>query len=394
MINSVCGVGSTGRICTDLALELEKQGHKVKIAYGRGSSPKQFDRFAVKIGSDADVKLHGVKARLFDASGFGSKRATERFISWVKEYDPDVIHLHNIHGWYINIPMLFDYIKRKGIRVVWTLHDCWAFTGHCPYFTFSGCEKWKTECGGCPSYTAYPQCRFDDSAQMFKRKNEWFLGVKDMTLVTPSQWLADLVKESFLKAYPVKVINNGIDLSVYKPIQSDFKAKHKLENKFVLLGVSFAWEDRKGSDVFAELSKRLGEEYAIVMVGVDEKTSATLPDNIIQIQVTQNQRELVEIYSAADLFVNPTREDNFPTVDLEALACGTPVLTFDTGGSPETVDEACGSVVDCDDIDALESEIRRIKAERPYSEEACIERAQRFDMNKRFMEYVDLYNKL
>ena len=189
------------------------------------------------------------------------------------------------------------------------------------------------------------------------------------------------------------MINNGIDLSVYKPIQSDFKAKHKLENKFVLLGVSFAWEDRKGSDVFAELSKRLGEEYAIVMVGVDEKTSATLPDNIIQIQVTQNQRELVEIYSAADLFVNPTREDNFPTVDLEALACGTPVLTFDTGGSPETVDEACGSVVDCD-IDALESEIRRIKAERPYSEEACIERAQRFDMNKRFMEYVDLYNKL
>ncbi len=387
--------GSTIKISLGILEQAEKNGYEVHSAAGFSTHPiSELPSYHFQIGNAVTKKLHQELASFTGRNGCYSRLSTRQLIKKIDQIKPDIIHLHNIHGWYINIPMLFDYIKRKGIRVVWTLHDCWAFTGHCPYFTFSGCEKWKTECGGCPSYTAYPQCRFDDSAQMFKRKNEWFLGVKDMTLVTPSQWLADLVKESFLKAYPVKVINNGIDLSVYKPIQSDFKAKHKLENKFVLLGVSFAWEDRKGSDVFAELSKRLGEEYAIVMVGVDEKTSATLPDNIIQIQVTQNQRELVEIYSAADLFVNPTREDNFPTVDLEALACGTPVLTFDTGGSPETVDEACGSVVDCDDIDALESEIRRIKAERPYSEEACIERAQRFDMNKRFMEYVDLYNKL
>ena len=174
MINSVCGVGSTGRICTDLALELENQGHKVKIAYGRGSSPKQFDRFAVKIGSDADVKLHGLKARLFDASGFGSKRATERFISWVKEYDPDVIHLHNIHGYYINVKTLFDYLKTAEKRVLWTLHDCWAFTGHSAYCDSVSCEKWKNSCGNCPLKSAYPKSVTDFSKRNRKLKEEIF----------------------------------------------------------------------------------------------------------------------------------------------------------------------------------------------------------------------------
>lgn len=387
--------GSTIKISLGILEQAQKNGYEVYSAAGFSTHPiSELPPYHFQIGNVVSKKLHQELASFTGRNGCYSRFSTKQFIKKIEEISPDIIHLHNIHGWYINLPMLFDYIKRKGIKVVWTLHDCWAFTGHCPHFAFSGCEKWKTECNNCPSFNVYPRCRFDDSTQMFRRKKKWFSGVESMTLVTPSQWLADLVKSSFLKTYPVEVINNGIDLDVYKPINSDFKAKHKLDNKFVLLGVSFAWEVRKGFDVFVELSKRLGEEYKIIMVGVDNKTAASLPDSIIQIPVTQNQRELVEIYSAADLFVNPTREDTFPTVNLEALACGTPVLTFETGGSPETVDDTCGVVVPCDDIDALEEQIHRIKAERPYTEEACVNRAQRFDMNKRFMEYVDLYNKL
>lgn len=386
--------GSTIKISLGILETAKKNGYEVHSCAGYSTHPiGNLPEWHFQIGGMVSKKLHQELASFTCRDGCYSHLSTRRLIKKLDEIRPDIIHLHNIHGWYINLPMLFDYIKKNKIRVIWTLHDCWAFTGHCPYFTFSGCEKWKTECGNCDQYGAYPRCRFDDSAQMHRRKKKWFLGVENMTLVTPSNWLAGLVKSSFLKDYPVKVIHNGIDLSVYKPVQSDFRKRFGLENKFVLLGVSFAWEERKGADVFASLRKTLGDEYAVVMVGVDERTAEALPSEIIKIPVTQSRRELVQIYSAADLFVNPTREDNFPTVNIEALACGTPVLTFDTGGSPEAVDETCGSVVECGDFAALESEIRRIKAENPYSAEACVTRASHFDMNERFTEYIKLYNR-
>ena len=214
-----------------------------------------------------------------------------------------------------------------------------------------------------------------------------------MTIVTPSEWLAGLVKQSFLKDYPVKVINNGINLSVFKPTESDFREKYGISaDKKILLGVAFGWGVRKGLDVFIELYNRLSaEKYQIVLVGTDKKTDKQLPKGIISIHRTQNQTELAEIYSAADLFVNPTREDNYPTVNMEAIACGTPVLTFRTGGSPEMVTEKTGSVVDCDDIDSLEREIKRICETSPFNKEDCIESAKKFDENERFLEYVNLY---
>lgn len=231
----------------------------------------------------------------------------------------------------------------------------------------------------------------DTSEKMYNLKKKWFCGIKDMTIVTPSKWLADCVKQSFLNEYPIKVINNGIDLSVFKPVESNFREKYNLENKKIILGVAFGWGYRKGIDVFSELSKRLGDDYKIVLVGTDPDTDSKLPENIISINRTDNQVELAKIYTAADLFVTPTREDNFPTVNIEALACGTPVLTFRTGGSPEIADESCGSVVDVDDFDGMESEIIRICTESPYSKEACLKKAKQYDKNNCFEEYIKVY---
>ena len=337
MINSVCGIRSTGRICTDLAAELEKQGHEVKIAYGRESVPEQFQRFAVRIGTDLDVKLHGLKARAFDAMGFGSKRATKKFIKWVKEYDPDVIHLHNIHGYYINIEILFDYLKTCGKRIIWTLHDCWAFTGHSAYCDAIDCARWKTGCHDCPQKNVYPKSYTDHSKKNWINKKEIFTGVPNLTIVTPSNWLKGLVKESFLKDYPTLVIHNGVDTSVFKPTESDFRERYGLQKKIVVLGVAAVWEKRKGLEDIIALSEQIDDNYAVVLVGISETQKRALPERIITVDVNNNINELVRIYSTADVFVNPTYEDNYPTVNLEAIACGTPVITYNTGGSPECV---------------------------------------------------------
>lgn len=338
IINVVCGIRSTGRICTDLAEALTAQGHTVKIAYGREEVPEKYQKYAVRIGFDFDVKLHGLRSRLFDDTGFGSGKATEKFIEWVKKYDPDVIHLHNIHGYYINIGILFRYLAEAKKRVIWTLHDCWAFTGHCSYFTFVDCNKWKTGCSNCQQKTSYPASFFADrSEENWKQKKQLFTSIEDMTLVTPSHWLAELVKQSFLSEYPIKVIRNGIDTSVFKPTPSSFREKHDLQDKKIILGVASIWDKRKGLDDFIRLSDMLDNTYKIVLVGLSQKQMKIIPDKILGITRTNSTKELAEIYTAADVFINPTYEDNYPTVNLEAQACGTPVITYDTGGSPESV---------------------------------------------------------
>ena len=348
----------------------------------------------IRTGGLLSKTAHMYLARLTGRIGCFSALPTARLLKKMEAFQPDVIHLHNLHGWFVNLPMLFSWLKRHDIPVVWTLHDCWALTGHCPHFAMAGCEKWKTGCGNCSQYRDYPQSRVDRSAVMWKKKKAWFTGVKDLTIVTPSRWLADQVKESFLKDYPVRVIHNGIDRLVFRPMESDFRKKHHCEDKCILLGVAFDWGVRKGLDVFVELAKRLDDRYKIVLVGTNEAVDKDLPENIISIHRTRDQRELAQIYTAADLFVNPTREDTFPTVNMEALACGTPVLTFRTGGSPEIPDESCGCVVDCDDVDGLEAQIRRIATERPYTAEACVRRAANFELKARFGEYIQLYKEV
>lgn len=392
-INSVCGIGSTGRICVGIAEVARAQGHECTIAYGRAIAPQQYEGISYRIGNDLGVRVHALKSRLFGKTSTYSKAATKKLIAWLEEYKPDVLHLHNLHGYYLNVPMLFAYIKRNHVRVIWTLHDCWAFTGHCAYFDRAGCDKWKDGCKQCPQKSSYPKSLVDRSKQMYRLKKELFTGVEDMTIVTPSRWLADLAKQSFLGEYAVEIVHNGIDLDVFRPTQSVFRDAHCCEDKFVLLGVSLDWDARKGLDVFRTLGSRLPDRYKIVLVGVNEALKETLPDKIVTIPKTQSVQELAEIYTAADLFVNPTREENFPTVNIEALACGTPVLTFNTGGSPEIIDETCGEVVAKDDIDGLVKQIERIDTEKPFTQEACLARAAHFEATDKFKQYIEIYKK-
>ena len=360
IINSVCGIGSTGRICTDIAQEIEKNGDEVKIAYGRSDFvPEQFKKYAVRIGNGFDVKLHALKTRFTDKHGLGSKCATKRFLKWAEEYNPDLLWLHNIHGYYINYELLFKWIKsRLHMQVKWTLHDCWAFTGHCSHFTVAKCEQWQTHCIKCVQKKRYPSSIKDNCNSNFERKKQAFTGVKNMTLITPSKWLAGLVKQSFLKDYTVEVHYNAIDTEIFKPTESDFRERYGLQDKKLVLGVASCWDDRKGLNDFMKLAKLLDDNYKIVLVGLNKKQIKQLPKNILGIQRTHNATELAGIYTAADVFLNLTYEDNYPTVNLEAQACGTPCITYHTGGSVESVSK--DNVVEQGDLNAVKRLVENI----------------------------------
>lgn len=388
-------IGSTGGIMLNVAKAARHDSFVVNCACANSrTNLHKVDENTILIGNRISRNIHNILGNYFGLSGLLSFFSTFFFLAKIKKLNPNLIHLHNLHGSYINLPILFHFIKRNHIPVIWTLHDCWSITGRCPHFVMTKCDRWKTGCRDCPyPKKSYPQSYIDTTRMMWKLKKKWFTGLENCTIVTPSQWLADLVKQSYLKDYPVKVINNGIDLTVFKPTESDFRDRYGLVGRKVVLGVAFGWGERKGLDVFIVLAKRFPENYRIVLVGTNDNVDKQLPANIISIHRTQNQSELAEIYTAADVFANPTREEVLGLVNVESLACGTPVVTFKTGGSPECIDETCGSVVPCDDIDAMEMEIHRICEKRPYSKEACIAHSKNFDMNTRFQEYVDLYKE-
>ena len=389
--------GSTGHIMFDLAATARSHGHTVYTysakTFRRGMKNQYPGHlYHTYYGSEVGNLIHKVLGGISGLNGFFSSWSTRKLIRQLEEKKIDILHLHNLHEFCINLPILFGWIKNSNIKVIWTLHDCWSFTGHCPHFSMVGCDKWKTGCGGCPQKTVYPKSYLDTTVYMWKKKREWFTGVEDLTIVTPSEWLAGLVKESYLSDYYVKVIKNGIDLSVFQPTPSDFREKHGIaDSVHIVLGVSMGWSDRKGLDVFQYLADKLDDKYQIVLIGTDDATDQNLPRNIISIHRTANQKELAEIYTASDLFVNPTREDTYPTVNMEAIACGTPVLTFNTGGSPEIVTEETGAVVPCGDVEGLVREIERICTQRPFNDSDCVRNARVFDKWKKFSEYMELY---
>lgn len=387
-INTVCGNGSVGRITVDIYHALKKSGHEGKIFYGRRNAPQDVE--AENFGSDLHMGMHVLHTFVKGTHGFASKGQTKQLIEQLKEYAPDLIHLHNIHGFYLDVEELFAYLKICGKPVVWTLHDCWSFTGHCAYFDFAECAKWKNGCSSCPQYrNTYPYALLKDaSAENYKRKKAAFTGVPGLTIVTPSKWLGELVKESFLKEYPVKVIPNGIDLEKFVP------QKTKERNKHLILGVANVWDRRKGLDYFKRLYEMLDhKQYEIAVVGVSKKQIKGLPKGMIGIEHTQNVEELMQLYSAASVYVNPTLEDNFPTTNLEALACGTPVLTFETGGSVESVDETCGRIVPKKDVKGLYEAVIELCEKCENMREACRARALNFNKYHRFGEYLNLYEE-
>lgn len=386
-INTTCGRASHGKICGELASRYISEGHDCRIAYGRGSVPNQYRDIAVRIGNNPEVYNHVLKTKLFDAHGFASVAATRKFLKWADAYNPDLLWLHNIHGYYLNVELLFRWIKsRPNMQVKWTLHDCWAFTGHCGFFTMAHCEKWKTGCNRCPCKRDYPQSLFiDASSKNYQKKKELFTGVNKMLLITPSQWLANLTRESFLQEYPVEVINNNINTEIFQPTESNFREKNHFEDKKIILGVANVWHERKGLKDFLELSCMLDDSYQLILVGITQeqlakeakhfkrfdipkiefresirtKHGVAIPENvgclyqaitgkafdgrfhepfpIMAISRTTDQHELAEMYSTADFFVNPTHEDNYPTTNLEAQACGAWTITYDVGGSKETI---------------------------------------------------------
>ena len=387
-INVVCN-GSTGRIMNQIQQKAIEDGWEAYSFYGRG---KAANENCLKIGNKLDVLLHVFLTRIFDKHGHGSKRATKKLIKQLEEINPDVIQLHNIHGYYLNIKILFDYLKKCNKKIVWTLHDCWAFTGHCPHFTYPKCDKWKVGCANCIRKKDYPSSLcVDNSKKTYENKKELFSNINNMTIVTPSNWLANLVKESFFKEYDVEVINNGIDLTKFKPnIDEKIIKKYNIpHNKKIFLGVASSWNKSKGFDDFIELARKLDDDKIIILVGLNEKQMKQLPNNIIGINRTENIEELVTIYSIADIFLNLTLEDTFPTVNLEALACGTPVITYDTGGSAECLMENnnVGRKIKVKDIANLVNAIK----EQIKNQKECCEHAQKFNGDMLYNKYIEIY---
>ena len=348
--------------------------------------------YAIKYSNEIVRLFQSFIEKSLNMHGFASHFTTKRLIKELKRLQPDVVHLHNVHSHDCDLRMLFSYLKFKGVKVFWTFHDCWAFTGNCMYFDAVGCDKWRSLCNQCPQSRKYSPF-IDNSKRLYTWKRDC-LNAFCFHIITPSHWLADLVKQSYLSQCSISVINNGIDLNVFKPTPSEFRKRYGLEGKFIILGVSFVWESRKGIDVFIKLADSLCERFKIVLVGTNETIDKTLPSNIISIHRTENQRQMSKIYSAADLFVIPSIEDNFPTVILESLACGTPVLTYNTGGCAEIIDESCGTVIEKGDYKGLVNEIYRIEKERPYSEDSCVCRSKKYDSNDKYEEYVKLYKHI
>ena len=395
-INTTLNITSTGRITEDIGTSAMEHGFE-SYAASRRIGPNGSRSKTIKIGNNLDRYLHGIKTRVLDRHGFGSAAATRELVKKIKQINPDFIGLHNLHGYYLNVEVLFNYLKEVQKPVVWTFHDCWPFTGHCSYFDRVDCKKWKTECHNCPLKTYYPASYgLDNSRNNFHQKKELFTGLKNLTIVTPSHWLKDLVQKSFLKEYPVRVIHNGIDLETFSPRTEHLPAPVKNVDKKIVLGVASVWDDRKGLQEFLKLAQVLNDEYQVVLAGLSNNQISSLPKEILGIARTENVQQLASLYSAAEAFVNPTFSDNFPTTNIEALACGTPVITYNTGGSPEAVDEITGFVVEKGNIEGIVHSLNTISEKNRQSfTTPCRNRAlQHYSKEDRFRDYVDLYGKM
>ncbi len=386
-INATANWGSTGRIAEQIGSAAKARGWESYIAYGRTGNDSVSS--LIRFGNSLDIYAHVLKARLFDAAGLGSCRATQKLIRQIKKIKPDVVQLHNIHGYYLNYKLLFEYLNKTDIKVVWIFHDCWAFTGHCAHFVKAKCAKWQEQCSDCPLLSEYPRsCMLDRSMYNYNLKKTLLGHSRNLTVVSVSEWMNGLVSSSFLNDKDRVVIHNGVDLNTFRPkLCAD-------DVPFKLLAVSNVWNKDKGLNDLYELRKLLPSEFEIGVVGLSEQQLSHLPSGINGVIRTQSLDELVELYSSADVLVNPTYADTFPTVNLEALACGTPVITYRTGGSPEAVDDKTGIVVEQGDVRGLAEAVMKLKA-HPLSREACRDRAEKyFDKDKCFEKYIDLYEEL
>lgn len=397
-INTVVSFGSTGKITQDIGEAIVNEGWESYIGYGRGNFLKCNSKL-IKIGNSSDLYINALATRFFDNHGFGLKSSTIEFIDFIDKLNLDLIHLHNLHGYYLNIEVLFTYIRERRIPVLWTLHDCWSFTGHCTHYTFENCDKWKSKCFSCPQISQYPKSLFLDRSEInFFKKKKLFNSLNDLTIVPVSNWLSDQVKESFLSSNDVNVIKNGIDVTKFDLVNLTDKSSmfSAFEGKKIILGVSNIWSDRKGILDFFELRKLLTDNYVIVLIGLNKNQIRNLPKGIVGIQKTNSLEELVNWYNFSDVFFNPTWEDTYPTVNLEAIACGLPIITYNSGGSPESVSDTTGFVVEKGDFSSVVNYIKILTIQDRFDlKKRCRKYAvEFFDKNKLFNNYISLYKKI
>lgn len=398
-INTVNNSGSTGRIAEDIGQIVKEAGWESYIAYGRETNrPSQSKK--IRIGSNWDVNFHGLLTRILDnhSLGLSSRHSTKKFVTEIKHIKPDIIHLHNLHGYYLNIEILFNFLSTLDTPIVWTFHDCWPFTGHCANFDYIGCKKWETACYDCPLTKSYPASYIiDRSKRNYEEKKRLFNLVNNMTLIPASNWLGDFLNNSFFNDFHVRMIHNGIDTSKFRPRESNtIINKYNLQGKFVILGVASEWSFKKGFQDFIKINDMIGCDFQIILVGLSHRQIELLPNNIIGITHTESVDELAQLYAVADVFINPTYEDNFPTTNIEALACGTPVITYKTGGSPESLDLNTGIVVEKGNKKGIVDAIYEIKTKGKISyTDACRNRALLlYKKEDRYMDYLTLYENL
>lgn len=392
MINSVCGIRSTGRICTDLADVLQAKGHECKIVYGREEVPDKYKQVADRIGSEIDVKINGILSRIFDNEGFNAKKQTEELIVKIDRYKPDVIHLHNLHGYYINIDILMKYLTKINKPVVWTMHDCWPITGHCAHFANIKCEKWKTGCHNCKNSKKYPRSvLIDSSRKNWNCKKNLFLELEQLFIVTPSEWLAGVMRQSFLNAYPICSIPNGVDLEVFKPTESDFRERYRLEGKKIVLGVASAWGKNKGLYELIQLQKVLGDSYQVVLVGLTKKLLDKLPAEIIGVEQTNNVQELAGLYTMANVFVNAGQQETMGLTTVEAMACGTPVVVSNLTAVPEVVDPESGLIFDKYTVSCIADNVRKVVSSSKWNPRRG---ALNYEKKKQYERYLHLYQEI
>ncbi|MCM1038716.1 MAG: glycosyltransferase [Ruminococcus sp.] len=393
-INEYCGIESTGKICFELAKMLENKGDICRIVYGRKKASAEAEKYGVRMTNDLGIRLHGVETRVLDNHAFSSTFETKRIVSFLEKFKPDIIHLHNLHGYYINVEILFKYIKKKNIPIIWTLHDCWAITGHCAHFSHS-CDNWKTGCHHCGQIREYPASYVvDASKKNWKKKKDLFTALENVVITAPSFWLSRVVKDSYLSKYPVNIVPNGIDLNVFYPRDNNIFYK-KFGNKKIILGVASIWNRNKGIDDFITLSNMLDDQrFQIVLVGggIKEKD---FPSSIHVIEKVDSADVLAEIYSSADIYVNLSKIEIFGLTTVEALACGCPVIVYEAGGSGESVGEQCGKVIANGDLKSVIDIIQSmILYDRTSVKNICVQQAEKYSIEYMLKKYYDLYKKM
>lgn len=389
--------GSIGRTAEQLGNLVIKEGWESYIAFGRTNGKSSSKK--IKIGCNLSVYFHIILSRIFDLHGHGSYFSTKKFVKKIELIKPDIIHLHDIHGYYLNLKILFKYLSSKNIPIVWTQHDCWAFTGHCAFFTEIKCEKWKSLCYSCPLFNSYPKSWYMDNSPLnFRLKKRLFTSVNQMYIIAVSDWMRNLLQESFLNCFPTSRIYNGIDTDTFKPSGDNniIRSKYNIGDRIILIAAATSWGERKGLSDYYKLRDLISNEYVIVLVGTSPKLSSSLPDGIIGISRTDNVSELVDIYSSASILLNLAYEESFGKTTPEGMACGIPSIVYNCTASPELIDNSCGIVVEKGDIIGVSRAISTIMTwDKEKTKSYCINRVNElFDMNKNFNQYINLYKSI